>query len=431
VLAASAAICVVATLLFALMPAIVTSRIDLAGSLRSHSGAVSGSRRAARLRSALVTVQIALSLVLLVGAGLLIKSFVAIRTANPGFATNGVLTTTVDAFTAGYDVQRARIFQNELIERVRTITGVKSAAFSTLTPFSYASTASAPVAVDGYVPPTDQQPNADYNTVGPDYFATLDIPIVAGRAFTAADDQGAAQVAIVDQTMAEQFWRGADPVGRRLQVKGRWLLVVGVARAIKSRNFMEGRQPYFYVPLLQNPAPVVALQIRTPLGPAALRSALIREIRALDANIAPGELISMREFVDRTTAPQRIALTMLIVFGVIAIVLAAIGLYGVMAATVAQSSRQLALRMALGAEAADVLRLVMRNGLTVTVAGIAVGAAAAFETTRLLGYLLYDVSPGDPLVFGGAVGVVAAAAIAACGVPALRATRTDPLQALR
>jgi predicted permease len=431
VLAASAAVCVVATLLFALMPAIVTSRIDLAGALRSHSGAVSGSRRAARLRSALVTVQIALSLVLLVGAGLLIKSFLGIRMANPGFATSGVLTTSVDAFTAGYNVQRARTFQDELIERVRAISGVTSAAFSTITPFSYASTASAPIAVDGYVPPTDQQPSADYNTVGPDYFTTMGIPIVAGRAFTAADEQGAAPVAIVDQTMAELFWRGGDPVGRRLRVKDRWLLVVGVARAIKSRNFMEGREPYFYVPLRQNPAPVVALQIQTPLGPAALRPSLVREMRALDANIAPGELITMREFVDRTTAPQRIALTMLIVFGVIAVVLAAVGLYGVMAATVAQSSRQLALRIALGAETADVVRLVMRNGLTVTIAGIVVGAVAAFETTRLLGYLLYDVSPVDPLVFGGAVAVVVAAAGAACVIPALRATRTDPLQALR
>jgi predicted permease len=431
VLAASAAVCVIATLLFALVPAIVTSRIDLAGALREHSGAVGGSRRAAKLRSALVTVQIALSLVLLVGAGLLIRSFVAIRTANPGFATSGALTTTVDAFTAGYDVQRARTFQDELLERVHAIAGVNTAAFSTLTPFSYASTTSAPFKVDGYDPPADQQPSADYNTVGPDYFATMGIPILAGRAFTAADDQGAASVAIVDQTMAEQFWRGVDPVGRRLQIKDRWLLVVGVARAIKSRNFMEGRRPYFYLPLRQNPAPVVALQIQTPLSPAAMRPALVREMHALDANIAPGELITMREFVDRTTAPQRISLTMLIVFGGIAIVLAAVGLYGVMAATVAQSSRQLALRMALGAETVDVLRLVMRSGFTVTIAGIVVGAAAAFETTRLMGYLLYEVSPIDPLVFGASIGVVVAAAAAACAVPALRATRTDPLQVLR
>jgi putative ABC transport system permease protein len=431
VVAASAAVCVVATLIFALVPAIITSHIDLAAALRSQSGGVAGSRRATRVRSALVVVQIALSLVLLVGAGLLIKSFLAIRTANPGFTTDGVLTTTVDAFTAGYDVRRARTFQDELIERVRGIGGVQAAAFSAATPFSYASTASAPIAVDGYDPPRDQQPIADYNTVSPDYFATMGIPIVAGRAFTAADDQDAAPVAIVDETMAEQLWRGADPVGSRLQAKGRWLLVVGVARPIKSRNFMEARQPYFYVPLRQNPLPVLALQIRTALGPAALRPSLVREIRALDAGIAPGELITMREQVERTTAPQRIALTMLIVFGGLAVALAAIGLYGVMAAIVAQSTRQLALRMALGAGPSDVVRLVMGNGLAVTSAGVVVGAAAAFETTRLMGYLLYEVNPLDPLVFAAAVALVVAAAASACVIPALRATRTDPLQALR
>jgi predicted permease len=308
---------------------------------------------------------------------------------------------------------------------------VQTAAFSASTPFSYASTNSAPIAVDGYDPPPDQQPIADYNTVSPDYFATMGIPIVAGRAFTAADDEGAAPVAIIDETIAEQFWRGTDPVGSRLQAKGRWLLVVGVARAIKSRNFMEARQPYFYVPLRQNPVRVLALQMRTVLGPAALRPSLVREMRALDANIAPGELITMREQVERTTAPQRIALTMLIVFGGLAVVLAAIGLYGVMAAIVAQSTRQLALRMALGAGPSDVVRLVMGNGVAVTIAGVVVGAAAAFETTRLMGYLLYEVNPLDPVVFAAAVSVVVAAATSACAIPALRATRADPLQALR
>jgi len=231
--------------------------------------------------------------------------------------------------------------------------------------------------------------------------------------------------------MAQQFWRGSDPVGSRLQVKGRWLRVVGVARPIRSRNFMEARRPYFYVPLRQNPVPVLALQVRTALDPATLRASLVREMRTLDANIAPGELITMREQVERTTAPQRIALTMLIVFGGVAIGLAAIGLYGVMAATVAQSTRQLALRMALGAEPSDVIRLIMRSGLAVTIAGVVMGAAAALETTRLMGYLLYEVNPLDPMVFAAAVAVVAVAATSACAIPALRATRTNPLQALR
>jgi predicted permease len=383
------------------------------------------------MRSTLVVVQMALSVVLLVGAGLLIKSFQAIRTANPGFTTNGVLTTWVDLFTAGYDVRRARTFQDELLDRVRTISGVQSASLSVATPFSYASVASATIAVDGYDPPRDQQPTVEYNTVSPDYFATMGIPIVSGRAFTAADDDSAARVAVVDETMAAQFWRGADPVGSRVQVKGQWLSVVGLARPIKTRNFMEAPKPYFYVPLRQNLASYVALQIRTPLGAAAIGPALVREIHTLDANIAPGELITMREQVDRTTASQRIAVTMLIVFGGLALVLAAIGLYGVMAATVAQSARQLALRMALGADASDVLRLVLSKGLIVTAVGGFAGAVCAFETTRLMGYLLYQVSPRDPWTFGAALIVVTIAAMAACIVPARRAIRTDPIQALR
>jgi len=185
------------------------------------------------------------------------------------------------------------------------------------------------------------------------------------------------------------------------------------------------------VPLRQRPAPVVGLHIRTPLTPAALAPALVREIHALDVNIAPGEVITMREQMERTTAPQRIAITMLIVFGGLALVLAAVGLYGVMAATVAQSTPQLALRMALGASASHVRRLVVVRGLALTAVGAAVGVVFAWQTTRLMGYLLYRVSPRDPAMFGAAVAVVAVAALAACIAPAHRATRTDPIQVLR
>jgi predicted permease len=431
VVAVSAAVCIVATLLFALVPALLTSHVDFAGVLRSQSGSVGGSRRAAWVRSGLVVVQIALSFVLIVGAGLLIRSVQSMRSANPGFATDGVLTTTVDAFTAGYDAGRARIFQDELMERIRDIGGVQSAAFSRITPFSYASPLSAPIAVDGYDAPKDQQPTAEYNAVSAEYFSTIAIPILAGRAFTDVDDERAPRVAIVDETMAARFWRGADPVGSRVQAAGQWLQVVGVVRRIRLRSFTDAPAPYFYVPLRQSPSPVVSLQIRTPLGPAAIRPPLVEAIHALDANIAPGEIITMREQIERTTASQLVALTMLIAFGMLALALAAIGLYGVMAATVAQGARQLALHMALGAGAPDVMRLVMGRGLIVTAAGIAVGAGCAFATTRLMGYLLYQVSPRDPLVFMAALVIVALSAAVACVIPALRATRTNPIQALR
>ncbi|HEX3646405.1 MAG TPA: ABC transporter permease [Vicinamibacterales bacterium] len=431
VLALSAGVCVVSTLLFALVPAMLTSNIDLAGALRSQSGGVVGSRSRAWVRSALVLVQMSLSFVLLVGAGLLIQSLQAVRNASPGFLTQGVLTTGVDLFTAGYDPQRAKTFQDELIDRVQAMGGVESAALSRITPFSYRTYSTASIAVDGYAAPPDQQPTANYNEIGPGFLATMGIPLVAGREFTRADNEAAPLAAVVDETMAAQFWGGADPVGRRVQVKGRWMQIVGVARNAKYGNLLETPRPFFYVALRQNYSAATALQIRTAQGPAALAPSLVREIHALDANVAPSELITMREQVERTTAPQRISVTILVVFGGLAVVLAAIGLYGVMAATVSQSSRELALRMALGASASDLLGLVLSKGLVLTAGGLVLGFIAALQATRLLGYLLYKVSPRDPIAFGAAFGVIVVAALVACFVPAWRATRTDPLGALR
>jgi predicted permease len=431
VLAVSAGVCLISTLLFGLVPAMLSSNIDLAGALRAESGGVVGSRSRAWVRSALVLVQMSLSFVLLVGAGLLIQSLQAVRTASPGFSTEGVLATGVDLFTAGYDPQRAKNFQDELIDRLQSIGGVESVAFSRMTPFSYRTYSVAPIAVDGYDAPADQQPTSEYNEVGPGFLATMGIPLVSGREFTRADNETAQPVAIVDETMTAQFWRGADPVGRRVQVRGRWLQIVGVARTAKYRNLLETPKPFLYVPLRQNFSANTALLIRTPQGPSALAPALVREIHALDANVSPSELITMREQVDRTTAAQRISVTILVVFGGLALVLAAIGLYGVMASTVSQSTRELALRMALGAGTADLLRLVLSKGLVLTAGGVALGLLAALQATRLLGYLLYKVEPRDPLAFGSAFLVIAVASFVACFVPAWRATRTDPLRALR
>jgi len=207
--------------------------------------------------------------------------------------------------------------------------------------------------------------------------------------------------------------------------------IVGVARAARYRDLLETPKPFLYVPLRQNFSATTALHIRTAQSPAALAPALVRAIHALDANVAPSELITMREQVDRTTAAQRVSVTILVVFGGLALVLAAIGLYGVMAATVSQSSRELALRMALGASGSDLLGLVLSKGLALTAGGIVLGLIAALQATRLLGYFLYKVSPRDPLAFGSAFVVITVASFVACFVPAWRATRTDPLGALR
>lgn len=430
VLALSTGVCLAATLLFGLAPAIQTSRIDLASSLKAESGGVMGGQRKALVRSALVVVQVALSSVLLVGAGLLFRSLRGVQSTNPGFSTQRVLVTYIDWVAAGYNKVRAETFSDEMIDRVRGLGGVESAAFARLAPFTYRSYSSAPILVEGYDPAPDEQPTADYDEVGPSYFAAMGIPLVSGREFRRADNETAPLVAVVNEAMAAQYWRGQDPVGRRLQAKGRWLHVVGVARMSKYSNLTETARPFFYVPLSQSSLGM-SLVIRTPLGPQAMAKVLVREIHALDANLAPGELITMQEQVDRTTAVQRVAVTMLAVFGGLALLLAAVGLYGVMSYTVSQSRRELGLRMALGASTSNLLRLVMSNGLTLTAGGVVLGVGAALELTRLIGSLLYKVSPRDPLAFGTAFVVMTLAALTACFVPAWRATRTDPLRALR
>jgi predicted permease len=429
VLALSAGVCLIATVFFGLAPAIESSKVDLASALKAESGGVVGGRKAA-LRWSLVVVQVSLSFVLLVGAGLLLKSLRAIQNTSPGFFTSNVLNSWVDLVAAGYDTQRIKDFDDALTDRLSALGGVQSVAFSRMTPFTNRSSASAPIAVDGYQAAPDELPTADYNEVGPGYFATLGIPLLSGREFSRADNETARPVAIVNQAMAAQYWPGRDPVGSRLKVNGRWLTVVGVSKMSKYRNLSEAPEPFFYVPMRQN-GNGSNFFIRTSLSPETMTKALVREIHALDANLAPGEVISMQEIVDRTTAVQRVAVTMLGVFGGLALLLAAIGLYGVMSYTVSQRTRELGLRMALGADASNLMGLMMSHGLALTAGGVVIGLAVALGTTRLMGNLLYHVNPRDPLAFGSALAVMTIASLAACFVPVWRATRTDPVRALR
>src|SRR5579872_1613153 len=431
VLALSAGVCLIATVLFGLVPALQTSKIDLAVAMKSESGGVVGGRGKGWIRSSLVMVQVSLSFILLVGAGLLLKSLQAMQDAELGFATRGVLFGNVDLVSAGYDAARIRNFQDQLRDRVQGITGVDSMVWARYVPFSYRSPASAAVAVDGFITAPREQPIVEYNEVGPGYFATTGTPLVSGRDFSTADNETTQPVAVVNEVMVDRFWRGQNPIGRRLVVKGRSLQVVGVAKTSKYGSLVENPKAFFYTPMRQGTPGGANFQIRTRLGPEAMANALVREIKAIDANLAPGEMITMREQVDRRSWSQRAAVDLLAVFGSIALLLSAIGLYGVMSYAVSQSTRELGLRMALGASASDLLRIVMSKGMILTMAGIGTGAAVALGLTRLMGDLLYKTSPRDPESFGWAFAVMAVAAVLACFLPAWRATRTDPVKALR
>jgi macrolide transport system ATP-binding/permease protein len=430
VLVISAAVCILSTLVFALVPAIHASHVDLSGALKSDGGGVvSGSSRS-RLRSTLVLVQVSLSFVLLAGTGLLLESLAKIQNANPGFSTDAIACP-ISLFSAGYKLDRAKAFQTELLDRVRTLPGVESATFARVIPFSYNVFSSSPIEVDGYQPPPNQQPTVDYVQVAEDYFATLDIPIISGRAFTRTDDENAPPIAIINETMAAKYWPGKNAVGQRVKVADRWLEIVGTAKNSNYRTKLEPTMPFLYVPLRQNWGVQNTLLVRTRETPGALLNALSREVHALDANLAPRMPSRMQEQVDQMSYSQRLAVTLVAVFGTMALFLAAIGLYAVMSYSVSQGTRELGLRMALGADAGNVLRLVLSRGLRLTTAGIALGAIAALVLTRLMGNLLYKVSPRDPIAYGLALIILLAVALIACFLPARRATRVDPVQALR
>jgi macrolide transport system ATP-binding/permease protein len=430
VLVVSAGICVLATLIFALVPAIHASHVDLSGPLKSDGGGVvSGSSRS-RLRSTLVLVQVSLSFVLLAGTGLLLESLAKIQNANPGFSTDVVGCSTA-LFSAGYKLDRAKSFYTQLLDRVRALPGVESATLTRVIPFSYNVFSSSAIEVDGYQPPPNEQPTVEYNEVAEDYFATIGIPIVSGREFTRTDDENAPPIAIINETMAAKYWPAKNALGQRVKVKDRWLEIVGIAKNANYRTKLETPTPFFYVPLRQNFGVQNTLLIRTRETPGAMVNVLAREVQALDANLAPGIPYRLQEQVDEMSYSQRLAVTLVAVFGAMALFLAAIGLYAVMSYSVSQGTRELGLRMALGADAGSVLRLVLSRGLRMTTAGNVVGSIAALVFTRLLGNLLYKVSPRDPLAYGFALLVLLGVALLACFLPARRATRIDPVRALR
>src|ERR1700680_2774555 len=300
VMSLSAGICLIATLIVGLVPASQTRNLELAGALNTRSPGVESARGTAWVRSGLVVFQVCLSFILLVGAALLLQSLQKIRTTSPGFSTTSVVQTGVSLIAAGYDVPQAKTFQEELMDRVRALPGVESAAFARITPLGYRTYSSTPIAVDGYQPPLEEQPTVDYNQVRPEYFATLGIPLLSGREFTRADDENAPLVAIVNRTMAARYWRDQDPIDRRLQVKGRWLRVIGVAAGSKYESMRESPKPFFYVPLLQDFVRGPALYIRTAQPLQSISAALLRQVHALDGDLALYAVIRLQGKVHRS-----------------------------------------------------------------------------------------------------------------------------------
>jgi predicted permease len=432
VLTLSLGVGLVFTLVFALVPALRASDIDVTGALKADAPSLAGGQRGARLRSAMVMLQVAMSFVLLVGGGLLFVSLEHMRNIDPGFALDRTYTTYVNLLAARYDSAHARRYADRLVTSLGGLAGARAVGLSTSRPLDPgAPYESVPIEVDGYRHAPDETPTARSTSVTPGYFAALGIQLVRGRDFRLTDSDTTLPVSIVSETMAARYWPGADPVGKRLRAGARWTRVIGVVRDIRFESLLDPPAPLFYVPLSQNFAPGFSAFINSSRPLAEAGPAVSRAIRSLDPSLAAYNVLPMRDVAQRSTSPQRIAVTLIGICGALAVLLAAIGLYGAMSYVVSQNTRELGLRMALGAVPAAVLRLVLRRGLIVTTAGLAAGAAAALGTTRLLGDLLYGVSPRDPVAFVAALLVMLGTTLAACLVPGVRAARTDIIKALR
>ncbi len=422
---------VITTLLFGLAPTLHASKQDLVTAMKDNTSTVGRGPRKVSLRHALVITQVALSMVALIIAGLFVRSLRQAYRADPGFDPHGVLLASFDPFLRGYDESHGRDFYRRLVERVRTLPGIQSATLARRLPFTGDGIAFASVAIDGYAPAKDEDMRLNYETVGPQYFQTMRIPLAHGRDFDERDQDGAPGVVIINETMAGRYWPGGDALGSRIKLTKDWLEIVGIAKDVKNRSLSEAPQPFLYLPLLQDYRSNMILVARTPTEPQQVSKAVRAVVAALDPGMPIFDVKTLEEHVGVSLYLQRMAATLLSIFGLLALSLAAIGLYGVMAYSVSQRTRELGIRISVGAERRDIFKLILGHGLVISVVGLLAGLVAALVLTRLTAKLLYGVSATDPVTFIVIALLLLCVAMLASYFPARRATKVDPMIALR
>ena len=423
-----------ATLFSGLIPAIQSSRTDINEVLKDETRG-SSSLRIGRMSRGLVVFEIALSCGLLVAAGLTIKSVTNLRTMDPGFRTANVFTARV-GFPTGYtDTTMRQQFFERLRERLVAIPGVRSAAVVSSLPGVGADGGN--FQVEGQAYPSDRDyPRSNWYTVSPGYFNTFEIPIVQGRGITTADRADAAPVAVVNRAFADKYFPGENPIGRRFRQGAHtatlpWMTIVGVVPTNFSGNQDEPRPPAYYVPLSQHTLQFASMAVRTAGPPMAITAQVRATVASLNPDIPIYWPYSMDEALARPLWFIRVFGTMFMIFGVIALFLASIGLYAVMSFSVSRRTREVGIRMALGARGGDVVRMIFRQGVLQVVVGLVVGLTFAATVARFMSVVLFEVRPRDPVVFGSVAALLAVTGLVACLVPARRATRVDPLVALR
>jgi putative ABC transport system permease protein len=417
-------------LLFGLAPARQLSRLNVNEDLKQSARGGSGARQR-RVRAVLVAGEIALSLVLLVAAGLTVRSFIQLQRVPAGFNPDGVLTVTISPPATHYGTQELRAdFWERTLQALRETPGVQRAGATSRLPLLPGNSTRGLAIRDL---PADAQPSADYRTASPDYFGVMGIPILRGRAFGDGDRKERPMVGIVSYSAAQQFWPGRDPLGQHFQINvpGPEYTVVGVVGDVHSASLESAPRPTVYVPYRQDAFPFMTFVMKTPLGPSALTNGVRAAVWTVDKNQPVGALLTMDERLSHSLVRKRYSVTLLSAFGTTAVLLAAIGLYGVLAFVVSQRRREIGVRIALGATARDVIADVLGQGLRLAALGMAIGLVLALAVTRLMSSLLFGITPTDVATFAGSALLLAIIAVAASLVPALRASRVDPFVALR
>ena len=421
---------------FGLIPAMQSSRVDLQSALKDGGGAGSG-LQTNWLRGALVVTEVAATVVLLIGAGLLIKSFLRLYETNLGFKAENVLTMSLALPPARYpDTQSAAAFHQKLLDRVSSLPGARSVGVINYLPLQQWGF-NGGISIEGQGPyEPGREPAAEFRAISPNYFRTLSVPFINGRDFTEKDQANSDPVAIINQTLAQRYLPGQDPLGKRIQAIGNnWRTVVGVVGDVRQSGVTQSARAEIFVPISQaiwtGLTQTMSLAARTDSEPTALVPAIRNAVREIDPSQPVFNVKTMQTVVDESVSDRRLNMTLLGIFAAVALTLAVIGIYSVMSYTVSQHTREIGIRMALGAQSMDVLKLVIGQGMSLTIVGIVIGVAGAFGLTRLMETLLYSVKPTDPLTFTLVSALLIAVALLACYIPARRATRVDPMIALR
>ncbi len=412
------------------VPALRASALSPVTVLKDEALSTSGGLGKSRLTAGLAAAQIALSLVLLVCAGLFVRSLMNSEKAYPGFNANNVLLTSYDLDPMGYSDSNAMEFDRQVLQRVKALPGVTLATLADFSPLSFTMHSDG-VMPEGYVPRVHESVEADRGNVGPDYLRTMGTPLLEGRDFTTADNADAQRVAIVNKAFVDRYWPGQDATGKTVEFYGRSLTVVGVAANAKYRRLIDDPSPLVLLPLMQDSRNPVILSVRTSGDPMAFAPAVEDAIHGLNADLPVFNVTTLKKNMELGSMFQRIVVVFAGVFGLLAMLLAAVGVYGVVAYTTKQRTHEIGIRMALGAGKGDVFRQVVLQGLRLALTGLAVGLAISLVATRSLRGMLYGVGSADWLTFTS-VGVgLCAVAVIACLVPAFRAASIEPMQALR